>query len=153
MDLIGIVSLAFSDVAVVSGSVRYSGWTDRFCPSAVQVSNGVGQEQYCKDWGTSNTGPIFDKNPNNNRFSGNRFYLGIGVTAALDRYMSLFLQLEFLPAPDTLSPKPRYAFTDAVNSAMFEKDTYFYGTAGVSLSRISEISLASGQKFLQRMRP
>jgi hypothetical protein len=131
MDLTGIASLAFSDVATVSATVRFSGWTDRFCPTQTQVGNGVNPSEFCAD---GNWQPIFGtSDPNFSRFSGKRLYLGIGASAALDRYMSLFFQLEFLPAPDTFSPAPRLAFTDAVNSAMLEKDTFIYGTAGVSL--------------------
>ncbi|HEY2731164.1 MAG TPA: PEGA domain-containing protein [Polyangia bacterium] len=135
LDLIGIASLAFSDVATVSATVRYSGWTDRFCPSAAQVANGVTPEQYCKDWtaGNPSATALFDKDPNNNRFGGNRFYLGIGATAALDRYTSLFLQLELIPAPDTFSPEPRKSFDSRYNGAMLGKDPFIYGAAGVSL--------------------
>jgi hypothetical protein len=132
MDLTGIASLAFSDVATVSATARFSAWTDRFCPTATQVMNGVGQEDYCKD--ATKWGAIFGpENPNTQRFSGKRLYLGIGATAALDRYTSVFLHLEFLPAPDTFSPPPRLAFTDAVNSAMPQKDPFIYGTIGISL--------------------
>jgi hypothetical protein len=133
MDLTGIASLAFSDVATVSATVRFSGWTDRFCPTATQVGNGVNPSEFCANGEWQKVGVFGGSDPNFNRFSGKRLYLGIGASAALDRYMSLFFQLEFLPAPDTFSPAPRPAFTDAVNSAMLDKDTFIYGTAGISL--------------------
>ena len=44
-----IASLAFSDVATVNGSMRYSAWTDKFCPTATQHSNGVDQDTFCQD--------------------------------------------------------------------------------------------------------
>jgi hypothetical protein len=134
LDVSGIASLAFSDVATVSATVRYSGWTDKFCPSAAQRSNGVNAEAYCGDaTGAGYNMDLFDKDPNTNRFGGNRLYLGIGATAALDRFTSLFLQIEFLPAPDTLSPAPRMAFEDKYNGAMPGKDPFIYGMGGLSL--------------------
>ena len=132
MDLSAIASLAFADVATVSATVRFSAWTDRFCPSTTQVANGVSQEPYCTD--VSKAQQIFgNTDPNTNRFSGKRVYLGIGASAAIDRYTSFFLQLEFLPAPDTLSPSPRPAFEGAVDGTMLSKDTFIYGLVGFSL--------------------
>lgn len=132
LDMMGIASLAFSDVATVSGTVRFSGWTDRFCPTAAQRSNDVEADKFCDD--PSTWAGLFDgKDPNNNRFGGTRFYFGIGATAAIDRLTSLFLQFEFIPFPDQLSPEPRKAFMDAYNSAMMKKDTFLYGQAGVTL--------------------
>ncbi|HEX4406158.1 MAG TPA: PEGA domain-containing protein [Polyangia bacterium] len=134
LDVTGVASLAFSDVATVSATVRYSGWTDKFCPSAAQRSNGVNAEEYCGDaTGAGYNTMLFDKDPNTNRFGGNRLYLGIGATAALDRFTSLFIQIEFLPAPDTLSPEPRKAFDDKYNGAMPGKDPFIYGMGGLSL--------------------
>jgi hypothetical protein len=139
MDVIGIASLAFSDVATVSATVRWSLWTDKFCPSAAQVQNGIKPEQYCLDYGDQTAmghaaaQALFEKDPNNNRFGGNRVYLGIGATAALDRYTSLFLQLEFLPAPDTFSYDIRKQFDSRYNGAMLGHDPFYYGSIGVSL--------------------
>jgi hypothetical protein len=134
-DFIGIASLAFSDIATVSATVRWSLWTDKFCPSNAQKSNGVTPEQYCVDWtaGKQEALDLFNKDPNTNRFGGNRLYLGIGATASLDRYTSVFLQLEILPAPDTFSYETRQAFDHRYNGAMLGKDPMFYGTAGLSL--------------------
>jgi hypothetical protein len=134
-DFSGIASLAFSDIATVSATVRWSLWTDKFCPSTAQVSNGVKPEQFCTDW-TNNVPAardLFDKDPNSNRFSGNRVYLGVGATASLDRYTSLFLQLEFLPAPDTFSYDIRPAFDSRYNGAMLGHDPFYYGQVGISL--------------------
>ena len=56
--------------------------------------------------------------------------VGFAAVAAIDRLMSVFIQIEFVPG---LAPSPRPAFQDKVNSALFEKDTLAYGTAGLSL--------------------
>jgi len=132
-----IASLAFSDVATVNGSIRYSLWSDKFCPTATQRGNGVDADMFCDDpstWSASNPNALFDKDPNNNRFSGQRLYFGIGITAAIDRFTSFFLQIEGLPFADQLSYKPRIAFMDAYNGALIAKNDHFvYGMAGISL--------------------
>jgi hypothetical protein len=136
LDLGAVASLAFSDVATVNGSVRYSVWSDKFCPSATQVSNGVDQDAFCKDSAYWTPGPmqLFDADPNSNRFSGQRLYFGIGLTAAIDRFTSFFIQIEGLPFADQLSYKPRLAFMDAYNGALIAKNDHFvYGMAGISL--------------------
>jgi len=133
LDLGAIASLAFSDVATINASVRYSAWTDKFCPTATQRGNGVDADAFCTDpnlqmmlFGTTD--------PNNNRFSGQRLYFGIGLTAAIDRFTSFFLQIEGLPFADQLSYKPRLAFMDAYNGALIAKNDHFvYGMAGISL--------------------
>ena len=72
--------------------------------------------------------------PNSNRFTGQRLYFGIGVTAAIDRFTSFFFQIEGLPFADQLSYKPRLAFMDAYNGALIAKNDHFvYGMAGISL--------------------
>jgi hypothetical protein len=135
-DFTGIASLAFSDVATVSATVRWSLWDDTFCPNTTQRNNGVTAESYCGagmgggDWNTTLFGTT---DPNGHGFTGSRLYLGIGATAALDRFTSLFLQIEFLPAPDTLSPEPRKAFESAYNGVMPGKDPFIYGAGGISL--------------------
>jgi hypothetical protein len=136
LDLGAIASLAFSDVATVNGSIRYSAWSDKFCPSATQHSNGVDQDTFCTDPMYWTTGPmqLFDENPNENRFGGQRLYFGIGITAAIDRFTSFFFQIEGLPFADQLSYKPRLAFMDAYNGALIAKNDHFvYGMAGISL--------------------
>jgi PEGA domain len=132
MDITPVASLSFSDVATVSASARWSLWTDRFCPSAVEVANGVGQEDYCKDDAADAAKgmAIFGTNPNGKRFSGQRLYIGFAATAALDRLTSIFIQVEFVPG---LAPSSRDAFRGQVNGALFDKDPLFYGTAGLSL--------------------
>ena len=134
-DLMGIASLAFSDVATVSLSVRYSMWDDTFCPNTTQRNNGVAAEAYCGDGvsGDWNHDLFGNTDPNGHGFSASRLYLGIGATAALDRFTSVFLQIEFLPAPDTLSPDPRMAFENKFNGVMPGKDPFIYGGAGISL--------------------
>jgi hypothetical protein len=129
-DLTGVASLAFSEVATISATLRYSAWTDRFCPTDVQKSNGVTPEGYCADgqWQTH-----FYKDPNVNRFSGSRFYLGLAAVAAIDRYTSVFFQLEFLPAPSEFSYSQREAFQDSINGALLTKDTFVYGMGGFEM--------------------
>ena len=131
MDLSPIVSLAFSNVATVSASARWSLWTDRFCPTQVEVDNGVGQEDYCMAANSADAMRIFGRSPaNGERFNGQRVYVGFAAVASIDRLTSLFIQVEFVPG---LAPSPRKAFQDQVNSALLEKDTLVYGTAGLSL--------------------
>jgi hypothetical protein len=136
LDLGAIASLAFSDVATVNGSIRYSAWSDKFCPSATQRSNGVDADTFCTDPAYYNPGPmqLFDEDPTNNRFSGQRLYFGIGISAAIDRFTSFFFQIEGLPFADQLSYKPRLAFMDAYNGALIAKNDHFvYGMAGITL--------------------
>jgi hypothetical protein len=136
MDLGAIASLAFSDVATVNGSIRYSLWSDKFCPSGTQRGNGVDADMFCDSdvYWTSGPMQLFDKDPNGNRFSGQRLYFGIGVTAAIDRFTSFFFQIEGLPFADQLSYKPRLAFMDAYNGALIAKNDHFvYGMAGIAL--------------------
>jgi hypothetical protein len=130
-DFSPIVSLAFSNVATVSASARWSLWTDRFCPTQVEIDNGVGQQDYCMAANSGDAMRIFGRSPSNGeRFSGQRLYVGFAAVASIDRLSSVFVQVEFVPG---LAPSPRKAFQDQVNSAMLEKDTLIYGTAGLSL--------------------
>ena len=129
-----IASLAFSDVATVNGSMRYSLWSDKFCPTGTQISNGVDAEPFCTD-STARMGLFNGEDPSNgHRFTGQRLYFGIGITAAIDRFTSFFFQIEGLPFADQLSYKPRLAFMDAYNGALIAKNDHFvYGMAGISL--------------------
>jgi PEGA domain len=127
MDLTPVASLAFSNVATVSASARWSLWTDRFCPSQVEVDNGVGQQDYCKD---ATKGPIFGTGSTDRRFTGQRLYIGFAATASLNRLVSLFLQVEFVPG---LAPSPRPAFQGQISGTLADKDTLVYGTGGLTL--------------------
>ena len=49
LDFGGIASLAFGSVATVNGTMRYSAWSDKFCPTNTQVSNGVEPDAFCTD--------------------------------------------------------------------------------------------------------
>jgi PEGA domain-containing protein len=137
LDAAMIASLAFGSVATVNGSIRYSAWSDKFCPSGTQRSNGVDADAFCDSaayWTANDPMQLFDQNPNGNRFTGQRLYFGIGITAAIDRFMSFFFQIEGLPFADQLSYKPRLAFMDAYNGALIAKNDHFvYGMAGLSL--------------------
>ena len=137
-DLSAIASLAFGGVATVNGTMRYSAWTDKFCPSPTQVGNGVEQEAFCTDpayWTPGSGMQLFDRSPANaERFGGGRLYFGLGITAAIDRFMSFFFQLEFLPFPDRFSYEQRPAFAGRYNSALLaDNDHFLYGMAGLSL--------------------
>jgi hypothetical protein len=132
VDLMGIASLAFSDVASFFGTVRFSGYTDRFCPTEGQKQHGVDADTFC-DNGPLSMATLGSTN-SSQRFGGSRIYAGIGATAAMDRFTSFFFQLEFLPFPDQFNYTERLAFEGKVNNALVaEKDHFVYGMAGVSL--------------------
>jgi PEGA domain len=128
-DIMPVASLAFSSVATVSASARWNLWTDRFCPSQPEVAAGVGQSDYCTD--TSKAVNVFGTNPDRTRrFSGQRLLIGFAAAASIDRLTSVFVQMEFVPG---LAPTARPMFTDAINSAMADHDTFVYGMIGLSL--------------------
>ena len=137
-DLAAIASLAFADVATFSLDLRVSGWTDQFCPSTEQVQNGVSQDDYCKatnsaDWAGKYNAEFGGQDPAGQRFSGARLYSGMTVVFAIDKRMSAFLRLDFLPGAGIVTfPQPRLAYEDKFNSTMFEHDPLYYGTAGIS---------------------
>jgi hypothetical protein len=133
LDVAAVGSLAFADVATFSLDLRLSAWTDQFCPSADQLANGVGQDDYCKP-AVAVTYPEFGgQDPAGKRYSGTRIYSGMTVVFAIDRRTSAFLRLDFLPGAGIVTfPKPRLAFEDKFNSTLFEHDPLYYGTAGFS---------------------
>jgi PEGA domain len=135
-DVAGIASLAFADVATFSLDLRVSGWTDQFCPSTEQVQNGVSQDDYCKDpiaWSGKYEPEFHGMDPAGKRYSGTRLYSGMTVVFAIDKRMSAFLRLDFLPGAGIVTfPQPRLAYEDKFNSTMFEHDPLYYGTAGIS---------------------
>jgi len=146
-DLAAVASLAFADIATFSIDLRFSAWTDQFCPSKEQLDNDVSPDDYCKSANPaadSHNDPFVPKsgyenafasgNPAGQRFSGSRLYAGLAATFAVDRLISVFLKLDFLPGAGILTfPKPRMAYEDKFNSAILEHDPLYYGTAGVSL--------------------
>ncbi len=75
---------------------------------------------------------VFGDNPAH-YFYGDRFYMGFETVAALDRFTSVFLKIEFLPFADQFSFKPRMAFEDAYDSSLSDKDPFVYGMAGIEL--------------------
>lgn len=132
-DAAAIAALDFADVVTFSADLRFAYWSDQFCPSAQQVANGVGQEDYCK---TASTWlPEFGNNdPAGRRFGASRLYAGLTAVAAIDERLSVFARLDFLPLAGILTfPPPRYAYEGKFNSIMFEHDPLYYGTVGVSL--------------------
>ena len=74
---------------------------------------------------------MFGTNPDRTRrFSGQRLLIGFAAAASLDRLTSVFIQMEFVPG---LAPTARPMYTDAINSAMADHDTFVYGMIGLSL--------------------
>jgi hypothetical protein len=136
-DLAAIASLDFAGVVSFSADLRVSGWSDQFCPSADQVKNGVTQSDYCLSSAYANTSlyPDFGgTDPGGRRFSGHRLYTGLTVVGAIDRRMSFYARLEFMPGAGILTfPDQRMAFQDKYNGIMFENDPFYYGSAGISL--------------------
>ena len=131
MDMAAIASLDFADVVTFSGDVRFAYWSDQFCPSQQQIDNGVGQEDYCKSTDYAEFG---GKSALGRRFGDSRLYAGLTVVAAMDRMISFFVRLDFLPLAGILTfPPSRMAYLDKFNSVMFEHDPLYYGNAGVSL--------------------
>jgi hypothetical protein len=134
VDAQGIASLDFADVVTFSGDVRFSFWSDQFCPSDAQVKNGVGQDDYCKGTPTAQYPEFNGISAAGKRFSDYRFYAGLTAVAAVDRRLSVFARLDFLPAAGIAwFPQPRMAYLDKFNSVMFEHDPLYYGNVGVSL--------------------
>ena len=96
-----------------------------------EVSNGVTPEAFCTD--PAKRQNLFGTAEPSHYFSGSRLYFGFEAVAALDRFTSVFFKIEFLPFPDQLSFKPRKAFLDAYDSALFDTDPFVYGMGGISL--------------------
>ena len=133
-DVSGIASLDFAGVVSVSADLRWSFWSDQFCPNPDDVINhGVGQSDYCKSVDSVKY-PELGPTPGGKRFGGQRLYMGLTVAAAIDRRTSFFARLEFLPGAGIITfPDERMAFEDKYNSVMFEHDPLYYGTVGFSL--------------------
>jgi hypothetical protein len=136
-DVSTVASLSFADVVTVSGDVRFSAWSDQFCPTAEQVVDGFSQDDYCKNsaWADTNRYREFGgMDPGGRRFSDNQIYAGLAVVAAIDRHLSAFLRFDFQPGAGILfRATQRMAYRDRYNSFMFENDRGFYANAGVSL--------------------
>lgn len=135
-DVAGIASLDFAGVVSVSADLRFSYWSDQFCPNMSDVVNhGLSQADYCKNFSDTTKFPEFGgQDPGGKRFNGERLYMGLTVSAAIDRFTSVFARLEFLPGAGIVTfPDERMAFEDKYNSIMFEHDPLYYGTVGLSL--------------------
>jgi len=118
-----------------SADIRYSFWSDQFCPSADQIANGITPEPFCMMYtDTQNFFELGGRDPSGRRFNGSRFYAGLTVVAAIDRRLSAFARMDFLPLAGILVfPRARMAYLDKYDSFMFEHDPQYYGTAGISL--------------------
>jgi hypothetical protein len=135
LDIAAVASLAFADVATFSFDLRFSAWTDQFCPSLEQVQNGVGQDDYCKAGNFNSAAyPEFGGNdPAGKRFGGSRLYAGMTFVFAIDRRTSVFARLDFLPGAGIVTfPQARPAFQDKFNPILFEHDPLYYGSLGLS---------------------
>jgi hypothetical protein len=132
-----VATLAFANRVNFNVHAKYQFYTDRLCPSASDQSNrGIDERAACKDWnqldGDKYRYPSFGskgKDPETNRFSGNRFMLGGSLEVAIDRYFSTYVLVDFLPGQYTA----RAAFKDDVNGIMFDRDQLFYISAGGTL--------------------
>jgi hypothetical protein len=133
LDWSAVASLAFADVATVSGFVHFSAWDDHFCPSAGQMANGTTADAYCGA-DPAQEAKLFGTGDPTRGFSGHRFYVGFSASAALDRLTSLFLQFEFVPLTDNYGFSQRMAFEGAYDQALIgTNDPNFYFVLGVSL--------------------
>jgi hypothetical protein len=128
-------SLAFADIASVSGFVHLSLWDDHFCPTPGQMANGTDADAYCSPaTDATNYAKLFPNGNPTGADTGHRFYLGFAGTAALDRLTSLFFQFEFLPFTQNYGFTARKAFEGSYNQALVGSgDPGFYFTLGVSL--------------------
>ena len=101
--------------------------------AATQMTTASRKSRYCSTTprfrGRCSTGPRAAASA-----SAAAALLGLGVTAAIDRFLSFFFQLEFLPFPDRFSYEQRMAFAGKYNSALFaDNDHFLYGMAGITL--------------------
>ena len=130
-------SLAFADIATVSGFVHFSAWDDHFCPTVAQMQNGTTADAYC-GYAPANDQiqkmQLFGTGDPARSFTGHRFYVGFAASAAMDRLTSLFFQFEFVPLTQNYGLKPREAFEGTYNQALIgSSDPNFYFILGVSL--------------------
>jgi hypothetical protein len=126
-------SLAFADIATVSGFVHFSAWDDHFCPTQQQINNGTTPEAYCTV-GSTQQMQLFPNGRPTDADTGHRFYVGFAASAALDKLSSVWFQLEFIPFTDIYGFTPRKAFEGAYNSALIGNgDPGFYFNLGYSL--------------------
>ena len=127
-------SLAFSDIATVNGSMRYSLWTDKFCPT----DDADGQRRRRRrrsapSYGGATMALFGEADPNTralHRPAGS-------TSASASRRPSTgsprsSSSSSSCRSPDQLSYKPRLAFRDAYNGALIGKNDHFvYGMAGI----------------------
>jgi len=138
-----VATLAFANRVNFNVHAKHQFYTDRLCPSASDVKNrGITPRAACDsgNWGKTDSDggllyPTFakafsqGKDPNKDRFSGNRLMLGGSLEVAIDRYFSTYVLVDFLPGQYTA----RAAFRDDVNGIMFDRDQLFYISAGGTL--------------------
>ena len=128
-----VASLAFSDVATVNGSMRYSPGRTSSARQRRSTATASTRTLFCTDPTPRDRCCSATRIRTATASAGQRLYFGIGITAAIDRFTSFFLQIEGLPFADQLSYKPRLAFMDAYNGALIAKNDHFvYGMAGIT---------------------
>ncbi len=126
MDVGPAASLSFNDIVTFTGHARLSYWNDRLCPSPQDKSRGVDPRGACTDY--KNVPGFAGKDPEVSRFADYRFYVGGSLEVAINRLMTAFLMMEFLP----FQYDERLAFTDTINSVQLDNDPLAYGMAGVT---------------------
>ena len=106
------------------GELRY--WNDKLCPSDRDVSDlDIQRRAECLDTSSALT--------NEQRAGGRdqdvRLFLGGGFDVAVNRRISVYGRLEFLP----FQFDQRVAFRDDVNNVFSQRDPLVYGQLGVTL--------------------
>lgn len=140
-----VATLAFANRVNFNVHLKHQFYTDRLCPTASDVKNrDITPRAACRmeNWTDTNASgseytyatfkTAFDrdgKDPNKDRFSGQRLMLGGSLEVAIDRYLSTYVLVDFLPG----QYDGRAAFKGDVNGIMFKRDPLFYITAGATL--------------------
>jgi hypothetical protein len=128
-----VASLAFADIATVSAFGHFSWWADHFCPSAQQMANGTTADAYCGEDPLARM-QLFGSDDPAAADTGHRFYTGLAASAAVDRMMSLFFEIEFLPFTEFYGFKPRKAYEGTYNQDLIgTADHGVYFTGGITL--------------------
>ena len=126
-------SLAFADVATVSGFVHFSAWDDHFCPTQNQINNGTSADAYCGADPALKM-QLFGTGDPTAADTGHRLYVGASATAAIDKLSSVWVQFEFLPFTDVYGFTGRKAFEGTYDQALIGSgDPGVYFNLGYSL--------------------
>lgn len=125
-----VATLSFANRVNFSMHAHYQFYSDRLCPSSTDINRrDVTPRDACVNWTMVRSFQRDNENPRDNRFSGHRFFLGGSLEVAIDRYVSAFAMVDFLPGQF----EGRLAFRDDVNSVMFKSDQLVYALMGATL--------------------